>query len=157
MLLRWSTAMRITGRHSVINLTIYFFNAFILLSFFVRGRFFVFLVWTRSGSTIILRSSPVFPGSQTYVVYLGWPIAPSYVSPNAEEGREVVCMVLSANECSCALGAQVNFQDLTPTPYLTYGFPHRCCSAKNFGTFSGTVWINPCWITWKKKIQCHLQ
>ncbi len=37
-------------------------------------------------------------GSQWDVVYLGWPIAPSYMSPNAEGGES--CGV-SANEYSC--------------------------------------------------------
>jgi hypothetical protein len=49
------------------------------------------------------------------VFYLGWPIAPSYISPNAGGGLR--CLV-SANEYSCAHGAQINFGDLTP--YLTY-------------------------------------
>jgi hypothetical protein len=42
------------------------------------------------------------------VVCLGWSL-PSYMSPNAGS---------SANEYSCAYGAQINFGDLTP--YLTY-------------------------------------
>jgi hypothetical protein len=47
-------------------------------------------------------------GSQRDVVYLGWPIAPSYMSPNSRG-----CGI-SANEYSCAHGAQVNFGDQTP-------------------------------------------
>ncbi len=43
------------------------------------------------------------------IVYLGWPIAPSYVSPYAGGGCGV-----SANEHSCTEGAQINFGDLTP-------------------------------------------
>ncbi len=54
-------------------------------------------------------------GSQRDVVYVGWPIAPSYMSPNAGEGG---CGA-SSNEYSCAHGAQTNFEDLTS--YLTYG------------------------------------
>jgi hypothetical protein len=54
-------------------------------------------------------------GSQRDVVYLGLPIAQSYISPNAGDGGGV-----SADEYSCAHGAQINFGDLTP--YLTYGF-----------------------------------
>ncbi len=49
-------------------------------------------------------------------VYLGWPIAPSYRSPNAG-GRGGGCGV-SDNKYSCAHGAQINFGDLPP--YLTY-------------------------------------
>jgi hypothetical protein len=43
------------------------------------------------------------------------PLAPSYMSPNAGEGGS--CGV-SANEYSCAYGAQINFGGLTP--FLTY-------------------------------------
>ncbi len=58
-------------------------------------------------------------GSQRDVVYLGWPIAPSYMSPNAGGIRG-----LAANEYSCAHGAQINFGDLTP--YLTYELYSTC-------------------------------
>jgi hypothetical protein len=44
-------------------------------------------------------------------------MAPSYTSPNAGGGG-YECGV-SANEYSCAHGAQINFGDLTP--FLTYG------------------------------------
>jgi hypothetical protein len=54
---------------------------------------------------------------QRDVVYLGRPIAPSYLSPNAGDRGGEGCGV-SANEYSCAHGAQINFRDLTP--YLTY-------------------------------------
>jgi hypothetical protein len=53
-------------------------------------------------------------GSLGDVVYLGWPIALSYMNPNAG-----ACGV-SANVYSCAHGAQITFGDLTP--YLTYGW-----------------------------------
>ncbi len=53
--------------------------------------------------------------SQIGVVYLGWPIAPSYVSPNARGGCGV-----SSNEHSCAHGAQINFGDLPPLPMMTH-------------------------------------
>ncbi len=53
--------------------------------------------------------------SQRDVVYLGRPIAPSDMSPNAGGGRS--CGV-SANKYSCVHGAQKNFGDLTP--YLAY-------------------------------------
>ncbi len=49
--------------------------------------------------------------TKRYIVYLGRPIAPSYMSPNAGGG------VVSANEYSCAHGAEINFGDLTT--YLT--------------------------------------
>jgi hypothetical protein len=84
-------------------------------------------------------------GSPRDVVYLGWQIAPSYTSPKA--GGD--CGV-SANEYSCANGAQTNFGDLTP--YLTYGknvlsdtfrFGHAYVTRKNVCVFSeghyGTV------------------
>ncbi len=51
---------------------------------------------------------------QRDVVYLSWPIAPLYVSPNA--GGGVSCGVL----VQLYTGAQINFGDLTP--YLTYAF-----------------------------------
>ncbi len=54
-------------------------------------------------------------GLQRDVVYLGWPIAPSYGSPNEGGGRS--CGV-TANKYSGITGAQINFGDLTP--YLTY-------------------------------------
>jgi hypothetical protein len=54
--------------------------------------------------------------SNTNVVCLGWPIAPSYMSPYGRGGGGCV---VSANEYSCAHGAQINVEGLTP--YLTYG------------------------------------
>ncbi len=54
-------------------------------------------------------------GSQRDVVYSGWPIAPSYMSPKAGGGRYGV----SANECSCAHEAQINFGDLIPITYIS--------------------------------------
>ncbi len=53
-------------------------------------------------------------GSERDVVYHGWPKARSYMSPNAGWG----CFGVSANEYTCAHGAQKRFEDLTP--YLTY-------------------------------------
>ncbi len=50
------------------------------------------------------------------VVYLGWPIAPSYMSPNRVRGGGGV-RGLSQWVHSCAHGAQINSRDLTP--YLT--------------------------------------
>ncbi len=67
-------------------------------------------------------------GLQIDVVYLGWPIAPSYMSPNA--GEEGSCRV-SANEYSCRHmvtdKAQLNFGDLTL--YLTYGLSRKSSDA----------------------------
>ncbi len=67
--------------------------------------------------------------------YLGWPIAPSYMSPNAGEGGS--CGV-SYNEYSCAQshGAQINFADLTP--YITYVCIHwEIIHVENYpGSFS---------------------
>ncbi len=52
-------------------------------------------------------------GSQRDVFYLSWPIAPSYMSPNAGGRGAVACGGVSANEYSCTThGAQINFRDL---------------------------------------------
>ncbi len=59
-------------------------------------------------------------GLQRDVVYLGWPIAPSYMSPNAGE------MSLS-QWAQLYTGAQINFGDLTP--YLTYGRTPPICTS----------------------------
>ncbi len=54
-----------------------------------------------------------YRGSQRDVVYLGWPIAPSFMISNVDgEGCGV-----SANEYSCAHGDQMNFGDLAPLTY----------------------------------------
>jgi hypothetical protein len=68
-------------------------------------------------------------GSLRDVVYLGWPITPSYVSPNAGEWGVGGCGVL-ANEYSIAHGTQINFGDRTP--YLTYD---SCIPALSSGRF----------------------
>ncbi len=53
--------------------------------------------------------------SKRDVVYLGWPIAPSYMSPNAWGKGELRCL----GQCvQLYTGAQINFGDLTP--YLIY-------------------------------------
>jgi hypothetical protein len=53
-------------------------------------------------------------GLQRVVVYLGWPIAPSNMSPNAGERGELRCL----NQwVQLYTRAQINFEDLTP--YLT--------------------------------------
>ncbi len=57
----------------------------------------------------------LYQGAAKDIVYLGWTIVPSYMSPNA--GGVVVAGSLSANEYSCAHGAQMNVGDLPP--YLT--------------------------------------
>jgi hypothetical protein len=44
---------------------------------------------------------------------------------------------VSANEYSCAHGAQINFRDLTP--YLTYGEKSRLFSVFEFVKTSGNV------------------
>ncbi len=54
-------------------------------------------------------------GLQWDVVYLGWPVAPSCMSPNAGGGES--CGV-SAMRVQLYTRAQINFGDLTP--YLTY-------------------------------------
>ncbi len=54
---------------------------------------------------------------QRDVVYLGWPIAPSYMSPNAGGAVELRGLSQWVQLCT---GAQINFGDLTS--YLTFGF-----------------------------------
>ncbi len=51
------------------------------------------------------------------VVYLGWPIAPSYASPNAGGGGELRGL---SQWVQLYTGAQINFGDLTP--YLTMAY-----------------------------------
>ncbi len=57
-------------------------------------------------------------GLQRDVVYLGWPIAPSYMSPNAGGGGGELRGL--SQLVQLYTGAQINFGDLTP--YLTYAF-----------------------------------
>jgi hypothetical protein len=57
-----------------------------------------------------------YRGLQRDVVYLGWPIAPSFMSPNAGEGG--CCLRGLSQWVQLHTGAQRNFGDLTP--YLTY-------------------------------------
>ncbi len=63
------------------------------------------------------------PG-QRYVVYIGWPIACSYMTQMRGKGGGS-CGV-SANEYSCTHGAQIKFGDLTP--YLTYAWTVRAAN-----------------------------
>jgi hypothetical protein len=53
---------------------------------------------------------------QRDVVYLGWPVAPSYLSPNA--GAGVGGLRGLSQWVKLYTGTQINFGDLTP--YLTY-------------------------------------
>jgi hypothetical protein len=76
-----------------------------------RGFLYYILDWWSPSSTLRVFCSRVLARRRD-VVYLGWPIAPSHLSPIAGG-----CGV-SANEYICAHGAQINFGDLTP--YLTY-------------------------------------
>ncbi len=52
------------------------------------------------------------------IVYLGWPRAPSYMSPNGRRGVLAGSTAMSTVEHITWHGAQINFGDLTP--YLTY-------------------------------------
>jgi hypothetical protein len=52
---------------------------------------------------------------QRDVVYLGWPLAPSYMRPKAGKGAELRGL---SQWVQLYTGAQINFGDLTP--YLTY-------------------------------------
>ncbi len=54
-------------------------------------------------------------GLQRDVVYLGWPKAPSHMSPNAGAGGELRGL---SQWVQLYIGAQINFGDLTP--YLTF-------------------------------------
>ncbi len=73
--------------------------------------------------------TPEIRGSQRDVVYLGWPIAPSYMSPNAGGGGEL--RGLRQWEQLCTWSPK-NFGDLTP--YLTYARNHITvyCAGGNF-------------------------
>ncbi len=53
-------------------------------------------------------------GSQRDVVYLGWPIAPSYMSPNEGGGG----LQVSTNEYSCAHRAQIKRLEIELLIYL---------------------------------------
>ncbi len=64
----------------------------------------------------ILRAHP--RGLQKDVVYLGGPIAPTYMSPNAGGGGKLQGL---SQWVQLYAGAQINFEDLTP--FLTYGPP----------------------------------
>ncbi len=100
----------------------------------VRGMSPVLFIKTWERGLYRARAPLLWPGRglQGDVVYLCWPIAPLYVSPNAREGES--CGV-SANEYSCT-GAQINFGDLAPyltsvarqrlfsEPYMTVHFSH---------------------------------
>ncbi len=57
-------------------------------------------------------------GSQRDVVHLGWPIAPSYMSPNAGDGGRL--RGLSQRVQLCTLSPNKLWR-YTVTPYLTYG------------------------------------
>ncbi len=76
-------------------------------------------------------------GYKGYVVYLCWPIAPSFMSPNAGRGGVSQWVQLYT-------GAQINFEDLTP--YLTYGLHHSLMSISipiyNFISFPCTLRYN---------------
>ncbi len=74
-----------------------------------------------------------FRGSKREFVYLGWPIAPSYMSPNAGGGGGG-CGV-SANEYSCPHGAQINFGDLTSP--LVYTFAQELLAEGGCGQGKG--------------------
>jgi hypothetical protein len=68
------------------------------------------------GIIYISKQSTFNRGLQRDVVYLGWPIASSYMSPNAKRGGELRGL---KQWVQLYTGAQINFGDLTP--YLTYG------------------------------------
>jgi hypothetical protein len=66
-------------------------------------------------------------GSQRDVVYLAWPIAPSFMSPKAKNnaaGRGGGLWGLR-QPMSTAYGVQINFGDLALAPYVTFGTNRR--------------------------------
>ncbi len=66
-------------------------------------------------------------GLQRDVVYIGWPIAPSYMSPNAEGGWQLRGLSQWVQLCSVYItwhGAQINFGDLT-SYLISSHIPHR--------------------------------
>jgi hypothetical protein len=101
-------------------------------------------------------------GSQRDVTYLGWPIAPSYMSPNAGKGGEGLW---ESQPMSTPVHkphwAQINFGDLTP--YLTYAPPSPCQPTRSYERcssmrFSKEVFRQPshllssfCWL-WPSSI-----
>ncbi len=68
-------------------------------------------LWPANSSLVCI----AIRGLQRDVVYLGWPIAPSYMSPNVGGGGEFRGLSQFWVQYT---GAQLNFEDLTP--YLTY-------------------------------------
>jgi hypothetical protein len=78
--------------------------------------------WRQGGGT----SKCMNQGLQSDVVCLGWPIAPSYMSPNAGRGGELRGL---SQWVKLYTGAQINFGDLTP--YLTYGMNHITIKTRN--------------------------
>ncbi len=94
-------------------------------------------------------------GLQWDVVYLGWRIEPSYMSPNAGGKGGGNCGVSAGLSQWVQLytGAQINFGDLTP--YLTYVFnpspflSFTCTSIRNLQTNKTITNIFSLhWITW---------
>ncbi len=81
-----------------------------LMVFTIGKLFFLF----NSTSSIVPQRMLGIRWLQRDVVYLGWPIAPSYMRPNAGGGRGGVAV----SQPMSTAGAQINFGD--PTPYLTY-------------------------------------
>ncbi len=71
-----------------------------------------------------------------YCILASWPIAPSYMSPNAGGGRS--WGLSQWDEYSCAHGAQINFGDLTP--HLTYGLTENHVFFRNSASYS-ILWL----------------
>ncbi len=106
-----------------------------------------------SGSPMYSRRPYPKKGSQRDVVFLGWPISPSYMSPHAGgggAGYQPMCTAAHHN----AHGAQINFGDLTigsnakfnlcpppsPPPLVAIHIlsPHIVCfSVTHFREFTG--------------------
>jgi hypothetical protein len=82
----------------------------------------------------------------------GWPIAPSCMSPNAVWKRG--CGV-SANEYSCAHGAQIKFGNLTP--YLCVQFENVWYKYDLTSYFKQSMWpdVNRIVSFWLQNTVCH--
>ncbi len=93
-------------------------------------------------------------GLQRGVVCLGWPIAPSYISPKA--GGRVELLGLS-KWVQLYTAAQINFGDLTP--YLTYGVPSLLGPIRFYRWWRDAMYEGKCsalrrW-TWTGDFKCR--
>ncbi len=114
----WCELRYIMVKHHILAVTLCTINRCKAVMGIGYSKFFGF---TESSYSSFLPTIPCITflarGLQRDVVYLGWPVAPSYMSPNAGGDR--------SRPMSTAVHitwhvAQINFGDLPP--YLTYAF-----------------------------------